>query len=218
MKRKVHFPIVIASLFGIIGGCSSPGPRIDTTGYSLKRDPLIELTKIDPRIKLDVRYATENNFIGRAVYPSSKIFIRKSVAERLSRVQDRLVKQNLGLKVFDGYRPLGVQREMWKVLPDPKFVANPARGSRHNRGMAVDVALVDSQGRDVEMPTKFDDFTEAAGKFYAGGTESSRRNRDLLVSVMEAEGFTGLNAEWWHFDAPGWREYPVLDIDLEQIP
>ena len=101
-----------------------------------------------------------------------EFFIRESVARRLSRVQDRLVKQNLGLKVFDGYRPLGVQREMWKVLPDPKFVANPANGSRHNRGMAVDVSLVDSQGRDLEMPTKFDDFTEAAGKFYTGGTES----------------------------------------------
>ena len=181
---------------------------------NLGDEPLVDVSDVDPRIVLDLRYATANNFIGRPLYPTARCLLRKSVARRLRRVQDRLVRLGLGLKVYDGYRPLSVQRKMWRVLPDPAYVANPAKGSRHNRGAAVDVTLVDTEGRELEMPTEFDDFTPAAHRSCAGGTVAARRNRDLLTRAMEAEGFQGLETEWWHFDAPGWEQYGVLDVPL----
>jgi len=146
----------------------------------------------------------------------ARCLLRESVAHRLSRVQDDLEARGLGLKVFDGYRPLSVQRRMWAVLPDPEYVADPAKGSRHNRGAAVDVTLVDTRGRELPMPSAFDEFSERAHRDYAGGTAEQRRNRRVLQEAMERHGFSGLDSEWWHFDAPGWRQYPVLDQPLER--
>ncbi len=209
--------IFIAGQLSCVAGrpTHTAGVEVDTTGYSLESDPLVELANYDPRIHVYLPYATKMNFMSKAVYPTERCFVRTSVAVRLSRVQSRLERRGYGLKVLDGYRPLAVQREMWRVLPDPTFVADPKKGSRHNRGYAVDVTLVDNQGIDVQMPTEFDDFSEAAGKRFPGGTAVSRLNRDLLIEVMEAEGFTGLDAEWWHFDAPGWKGKPLLDIPFD---
>ena len=109
---------------------------------------------------------------------------------------------------------MAVQRRMWAIMPNPDYVADPANGSRHNRGAAVDVTLVDRDGRELEMPTPYDAFTPAARRDYADGSEAARRNRDLLTEVMSAEGFVGLVTEWWHFDAPNWRELPLLDVPL----
>ncbi|MCP4589960.1 MAG: D-alanyl-D-alanine dipeptidase [bacterium] len=181
-------------------------------------EPLVDVSDIDPRIMIDIRYATSANFTGQPLYPTARCLLRESVARRLSRVQDRLVRRGLGLKIFDGYRPLSVQRKMWEIMPDPAFVADPAKGSRHNRGAAVDVTLVDAQGRELEMPTPYDDFTPAAHRDYSGGSKASRQHRDSLIEVMTAEGFTVLDTEWWHFDAPGWRQYGLLDVSLTDIP
>gem|GEM_PF-690095 len=181
-------------------------------------EPLVDFALIDPRIVIDLRYATADNFTGRRLYPVARCLLRESVARRLRRVQDRLVRQGRGLKVYDAYRPLSVQRKMWETMPDPDYVADPAKGSRHNRGAAVDVTLIDAEGRELEMPTGYDDFTPAAHRDYRGGTDVSRRNRDLLISAMEAEGFTGLRTEWWHFDAPGWQQYPLLNVPLDGAP
>jgi D-alanyl-D-alanine dipeptidase len=178
-------------------------------------EPLVDLSRIDPRIVIDIRYATPDNFTGHQLYPAARCLIRESVAWRLRRVQDHLVRQGLGLKVHDGYRPVSVQRKMWAILPDPRYVADPAKGSRHNRGAAVDVTLVDATGKGLEMPTAYDEFSEAAHRDYAGGSEIARRHRELLEAVMTAEGFTGLLSEWWHFDAPNWEQYPVLDFPLD---
>ncbi len=185
--------------------------------HDLEHDPLVDLAAVDSRLVIELRYATENNFTGRRLYSAARCLLRRSAAERLVRVADRLEAEGLRLKVYDAYRPLAVQHELWRLVPDERYVAHPRKGSRHNRGAAVDVTLVDADGRELEMPTAYDDFTEAAHRDYAGGTEASRRNRDILAAAMEAEGFAGLPTEWWHFDAPGWESCRLLDIPLGEV-
>ncbi|GJM24304.1 MAG: hypothetical protein DHS20C16_07190 [Phycisphaerae bacterium] len=175
---------------------------------------LVPVADVASGIVLDLRYATTNNFTGEQLYPEAICLLRPSVADRLARVQESLRERGLGLKIFDGYRPLSVQKKMWALVPDPKYVADPKDGSRHNRGCAVDVTLVDADGNELEMPTGYDDFTEAAHQDYKGGTPSARRNRNLLRQAMESAGFVALPSEWWHFDAPDWRKYPILDEPL----
>ena len=181
-------------------------------------EPLVDVASVVPDIVLDIRYATENNFMKRVLYPQARCVLRESVARRLALVQQDLARDGLRLKVFDAYRPLSVQRQMWEVMPDSRYVANPAKGSRHNRGAAVDVTLVDAEGRELEMPSGYDEFTERAHRNYAGGSAQARANRERLIRAMHAHGFRVLDTEWWHFDAVGWEQYPVLDIPLESIP
>jgi D-alanyl-D-alanine dipeptidase len=129
-------------------------------------------------------------------------------------VQRELETLGLGLKIYDGYRPLSVQKKMWAVMPDDRFVANPAKGSRHNRGAAVDVTLVRADGSELPMPTLFDDFTEKAFRTAITGISTEAlRNSATLQRVMEKHGFKGLATEWWHFDEVGWERYEILDID-----
>ena len=195
-----------------------PEPEQTTLPLPSPDEPVVDVCTVDPRIVIDVRYATEDNFTGQKLYPAARCLLRESVALRLRRVQDRLVRQGLGLKVYDGYRPRSVQAKLWEIMPDPNYVAPPEKGSRHNRGGAVDVTLVDAAGRELEMPTKFDSFEPAAHADYTGGTEESRNNRKLLIDTMQAEGFRVLRTEWWHFDAPGWEYYEILDVPLAETP
>ena len=144
--------------------------------------------------------------------------MRHEAAEALVEVQGALEKKGLGLKVFDGYRPLSVQKKMWARVPVEGYVANPAKGSNHNRGMAVDVTLVDSRGRRLAMPSAYDEFSERSHRDYPGGTRQERKNRQLLREVMEAGGFHGISTEWWHFDFKNAKDYPVLDLPFSDIP
>ena len=169
-------------------------------------DPLVEVAAEDPRIRVRTVYATADNFVGEVLYPVSRTFLRRSAMERLSRVQDRLEAQGLGLLVYDGYRPWSVTKRMWDVIGDPDFVADPSKGSRHNRGMAVDCGLVDAEGRPLPMPTAFDAFVPEARADALLASAELTRNREILVSTMEAEGFSVLSSEWWHFDAEGWEQ------------
>lgn len=175
---------------------------------------LVELIQISPRIRLDIRYATPHNFTGRVVYPSARCFLVRQVAQRLHRVQISLEKQGIGLKVFDGYRPLSVQKIFWEICPNSDYVANPEEGSRHNRGSAVDVTLVKSTGEELRMPTDFDDFTEKASHAYEGSSLEAQANRKTLKKAMEQEGFLSLDTEWWHYDDPDWAKYPILDLPI----
>ena len=184
------------------------------SAIKLGMNDLVELIKISPKILLDIRYAGTNNFTGRAVYPSSRCFLLKKAAVRLHRVQQNLEKMGLGLLVFDGYRPLSVQKIFWSIVPDPRYVADPAEGSKHNRGASVDLTLVGPDGRELPMPTEFDDFTEKAGHGYRDAPEEAIGNRDLLRTAMEAEGFIPYEGEWWHYDDPDWKNHPILDIDI----
>ncbi|HNO79376.1 MAG TPA: D-alanyl-D-alanine dipeptidase [Phycisphaerae bacterium] len=181
------------------------------------QQPLVKVADVVPGIVLDLRYATTDNFTGEQLYPQATCLLRKNAADRLARVQAGLRERGLGLKIYDGYRPLSVQKKMWKLVPDPRYVADPKDGSRHNRGCAVDVTLVDADGHELEMPTGYDDFTEAAHQDYEGGSPASRRNRNLLRAAMESEGFVALDTEWWHFDAPDWQAHPVMDVPLASV-
>jgi zinc D-Ala-D-Ala dipeptidase len=178
-------------------------------------DPLVEVTKLAPTIRLDMRYATPDNFLHRAVYSKPTCLLHKSVASRLAQAQSRLAAQGFGLKLWDCYRPHAVQVQMWALVPDDHYVADPKKGSRHNRGAAVDLTLVDAQGQDLEMPTAFDDFTEKAARASkTTWTEQAQQHYDILNAAMNTEGFSPLPTEWWHYDAPAWERFGILDKPL----
>lgn len=183
----------------------------------LDRAQLVDIGTVNPNIRLDIRYATTLNFAHRQLYSVPRCLLRAAVAEALSEVQADLEQQGLGLKVYDCYRPLSIQKQMWKLVPDSRFVANPAQGSRHNRGSAVDVTLVDRAGNELEMPSDFDDFTEHAYANYSGGSAAARDHRRQLRMAMVAHGFIPLQTEWWHFDAPDWQQFPTMDVPLEAV-
>ncbi len=188
------------------------------SAYAASSD-LVDVATVNAGIKLDIRYATNNNFTGKKIYDKARCFLLRFVAEKLDHVHKKLAKRGLGLKVFDGYRPLAAQRKMWVLVPDERYVSNPAKGGRHTRGTTVDVTLVTlADGKEVEMPTPFDDFTERA---HADTTEGispkAIANRSLLRSLMEAEGFIALPTEWWHFDVKDWLAYAPLDLSFEEI-
>ncbi|MCD6376889.1 MAG: D-alanyl-D-alanine dipeptidase [Caldisericaceae bacterium] len=177
----------------------------------------VDIHQMDPSIVLDIRYATSNNFLHRAVYKQARCFLVKEAALKLQEVQNELKQLGLGLKIFDGYRPLRVQKKMWQIMPNPKYVANPAKGSRHNRGCAVDLTLVDSTGKELNMPTEFDNFTVKAHHNYMKLPARVRLNRWILKTVMEKHGFKSISSEWWHYDMVGWRKYPVMDFSFSEI-
>jgi zinc D-Ala-D-Ala dipeptidase len=180
-------------------------------------NPLVDLTKAVPGIHTEIRYATSDNFMKETLYPEARCLLRKETAEKLARVQKRVAEKGLSLKVFDAYRPLAVQKKMWEKFPLEGYVANPAKGSNHNRGAAVDLTLVDASGGELEMPTPFDEFSEKAHRDYAGGSEASRTNRKILEDAMHAEGFRGITTEWWHFDDVDAKKYPVLDLPFDSV-
>lgn len=181
---------------------------------------LVELVTLDPEIRLDVRYATPRNFVGRPVYAEARAFLQRPAAEALLRARRALREKGYGLTVFDGYRPWSVTKVFWDVTPADKkdFVADPAKGSRHNRGCAVDLTLHDlATGREVSMPGEYDEMSERSHPAYTGGPEEARRLRDLLRAAMEREGFTVYEFEWWHFDYTDWGSYPILDVPFSAL-
>ena len=175
---------------------------------------LIDIRSIAPDIVLDMRYATMNNFLNQAVYSKARCLLRNPVARSIQQAQDALKAQGYGLKLYDCYRPLSIQKAMWKIFPDGRYVANPATGSRHNRGAAVDVTLVDAQGRALEMPSEFDDFSDRAHRNSPAMTDIARNHVQILTNALEAQGLTTINSEWWHYDGPNWRHYGILNQAL----
>ncbi len=191
---------------------TEPGP--------FRRPELVELVKLDPTLRLDIRYATSNNFVGRPVYDEARAFLQRPAAEALARVNRSLRKQGFGLVIFDGYRPWYVTKLFWDVTPAERkiFVADPSRGSRHNRGCAVDLTLFDLRtGKEVSMPSEYDEMTERSHINYEGGTPDQRRLRSLLRLAMETECFSVYDPEWWHYDYRDWKEYPILNLSFAEI-
>ncbi|MCU1229127.1 MAG: D-alanyl-D-alanine dipeptidase [Acidobacteria bacterium] len=179
---------------------------------------LVEVTSVDPTIALDVRYATTNNFMKETLYPIAKVFLRRPAAMALANAERELAKRGLGLKVFDGYRPYRVTERMWEPIRNPDFVADPAKGSRHNRGAAVDVTLIElATGHELAMPTPYDDFTSHARQDFDDVTPEVRANRARLRDVLARNGFEPLPSEWWHFDFRGWERFELLDVPLEDV-
>ena len=190
------------------------------TGDFLPSD-LVEIVALDPGVKLDIRYASSNNFMGRPFYQQARAFLQRPAAEALVRAHKRLEKDGYGILVHDGYRPWSVTKAFWDATPANKkdFVADPAKGSRHNRGCAADITLYDRRtGLVVAMPSDYDEMTERAYPDYTGGTAAQRKLRGMLRSAMEAEGYMVFEYEWWHFDYKDWRRYRIGNLSFEALP
>lgn len=175
---------------------------------------LVDITDRIPDIALDIRYAQSDNFLGRAMYSAARCLLIPEAAERLKQAETALRRQGFRLVVWDCYRPRSVQFAMWEIVPDPRYVADPVRGSRHNRGAAVDVGLLTLAGEPVPLPTEHDDFTEAAHREAIDLPADAIASREQLQRAMIDAGWQPLDSEWWHFDAPGWEEHPLRDDPL----
>ena len=181
---------------------------------------LVDLATLDRRITLDIRYATADNFLSTPVYTQARAFLQRPAAEALLRAHRGLRKQGYGLRIFDAYRPWYVTKIFWDATPPDKheFVADPAKGSRHNRGCAVDLTLYDLKtGREVEMTGVYDEMSPRSYPTYTGGTPGQRARRDLLRRAMEKEGFQVFETEWWHFDYKDWKQYAIGNIPFDQV-
>ena len=225
-RREVALGLAIVPL----ATCAPLGPDKDVAFIPARKaaslspdDPkrLVELVKLDPTIKLDMRYATSNNFTGRVLYEEARAFLASPAAQAVARASKAAQAEGYGLTIFDAYRPWRVTKQLWDATPaGPKknYVANPKRGSKHNRGCAVDLSLHDLRtGQLVEMPSEFDDFSEKAHRDFMAASPAAIANRTRLQRYLEAEGFVGLSNEWWHFDFAGWEQFPVMDVPFNQI-
>ena len=203
------------SLFLLFFILSNPASGTPLKNRNHPEYQLVDIALLAPSIRQDVRYSTSRNFLGKPIYSKAKIFLLEPAAKALVRVQNSLLKQGLSLLIFDGYRPYEVSKLFWKnATPKQRmFLAPPSAGSSHNRGMAVDVTLFDLKtGREVKMPSAYDEMSEKGSIYYYGGTPEERKLRNLLISEMEAEGFRVYVREWWHFDFKGWENYPLLNV------
>lgn len=178
------------------------------------------MVTLDSTIELDIRYATANNFMGRKMYTQARAFLQRPAAQALVRAHRAVRSLGYGLLVFDGYRPWDVTKKFWDETPPAKrkYVANPRKGSKHNRGCAVDLSLYTlATGKEVEMPSSYDDFTYKAAADYPGGTPAQQRAKKILRDAMEKAGFKINPDEWWHFDYKDWQEYRILNIPFELL-
>jgi len=195
----------------------------NTSAYyaGVKQNPdkkLVEIKKYIPGIALDIRYATTNNFAHHQMYPQARAFARLPVVLALKQVEAALKLQGLGLKIFDAYRPYAVTVKFYELIKDTDFVADPAKGSKHNRGCAIDLTIIELKtGKELDMPTSFDSFSKKAASNYIDLPKQEIADRALLKNVMQAHGFTELPTEWWHFDYNGWKNYELLDVPFSAL-
>lgn len=179
---------------------------------------LLEIKKFIPGLVLDIKYATSDNFMKRAMYKQARAFARKPVVAQLKKIQAELKPKGYGLKIFDAYRPYKVTLAFYEGASDKNFVANPAKGSKHNRGCAVDLTIIELKtGREIAMPTPYDSFAPEAASTYANLSSEVLKNRAMLINIMQKHGFRVIPNEWWHFDFNGWQQYDLLDIPFEKL-
>ena len=215
MKNIFLFKFFV--IFILMSSCATKLPIEKGT---FKETQLVELIKLDSTIKLDIRYATKNNFVGQPVYKEARAFLQKDAAESLIRVNAKIHALGYGLLVFDGYRPWDVTKLFYDVTSkeNRKFVADPKEGSRHNRGCAIDVSLYDLvTKKEIEMLGVYDEMTARSYFDYTGGTEEQRKTRNLLIATMQEEGFTVYKYEWWHFDYKDWQQYRITNKPFSEI-
>jgi D-alanyl-D-alanine dipeptidase len=202
-------------IVALFTGCQTHPPLVE-------RATLVEVNRLEPGIRLDIRYATPNNFTGRTLYPQARALLLPAPAQALAQAHRALKEKGYGILVYDAYRPWHVTRELWDSASEADrsngYVADPAIGSRHNRGCAVDIGLYYlTDSRVVLMPSPFDDFSVRAHADWAGGPIEPRRSRDELRRAMEAEGFKVLPNEWWHFNYRDCDQQPLLDMPIEGL-
>lgn len=217
MVLRALLPPVLVLLLGCGPALAQDGPPKDPK--ATRKADLVELVRLDAGIKLDIRYAKSNNFLGKPVYPEARAFLQRPAAEALLRAHKGLAKHGYGLLIHDGYRPWTITKLFWDMTagtPMQDFVANPKSGSKHNRGCAVDLTMYDlATGQAVQMPGEYDEPSLRSYPTFKGGTAEQRARRDLLRAAMEAEGFTVEPNEWWHFNYRDWTLYPILDISFQ---
>lgn len=220
--------ILLSTAFGLIISISGAQNKygIKAINYpeyqeSLKANPekeLVDLEKIIPDMVMDIRYATTNNFMKEKIYTLSKAYARKPVAEALKKAQKEFKNMGLGIIMYDAYRPYKATVKFYELYHDTTYVASPYRGSRHNRGCALDMSIVDlNTKKEVKMPTEFDSFKKEAWPSTPIADPEARKNRELIIKVMKNNGFKVNSSEWWHFDFIGWQKYEVMDIDFEEL-
>ena len=189
---------------------------------SLRVNPekeLVDIEKFIPDMIMEIRYATENNFTGKKIYNLAKAYARKPVAEALKKAQEEFKKSGVGIKMHDAYRPYSATVKFYEEYHDTTYVASPYKGSRHNRGCALDMTIVDwKTKKELKMPTEYDSFSKEAWPSTPAKDPEAKKNRDLIIRVMENNGFKVNASEWWHFDFVGWNKYEVMDIDFEELP
>ena len=235
MRRKLHGGLLL-----FLVGCAAPAavfrvtpvrPVPELREEALRASPpaemgpfrapdLVELAPLDSTIHLDIRYASDRNFLGTPVYTEARAFLQRPAAEALLRAHRALAAEGYGLLIHDAYRPWYVTRIFWDATPADKheFVADPSRGSKHNRGAAVDLSMYELRtGKPVTMPSTYDEFSERAYPSYTGGTADERHRRDLLRTAMEREGFSVASNEWWHFDHKDWKAYGLQNARFEDL-
>lgn len=224
MRRKFLYTLLFC--FGILPGSAQNKYGLKATTLkeyqtSVKNNPnkeLIDLEKFIPGVVLDIRYATTNNFTKEKIYNLAKAYARKPVAEAVKKAQAELKLQGLGIKIFDAYRPYKATIKFYEVYHDTTYVASPYRGSRHNRGCAIDMTIINLKtGEELKMPTEYDSFKKEAWPTSPVKDPLIKKNRDLIISVMQKHGFKVNSSEWWHFDFIGWQKYEVMDIDFEEL-
>lgn len=200
---------LLGLLLAVALACASGPPR---EHGEFRAPELVELTLLDPALLLDIRYATADNFVGRPVYTEARAFLQRPAAEALKRVHAALARDGLGLMIHDAYRPWYITKLFWDATPEANriFVADPSKGSRHNRGAAVDLTMFDlATGAPVVTTGRYDEFSSRSYSNHVGGSDEQRWLRETLRTAMEREGFTVYPQEWWHFDLVGWQDYPI---------
>jgi zinc D-Ala-D-Ala dipeptidase len=216
-KTTFHFRQLAVFCLILLSSCAVK-PPIEKGDF--RKPDLVELIKLDSTFKLDIRYASSNNFVGRPVYTEARAFLQRPAAEALVKVNSELKQVGYGLVIYDGYRPWSVTKIFWDITPKEKrkFVADPRKGSMHNRGCAIDLTLYEiASGKVVQMTGEYDEMNERSYPGYKGGTDEQRRMRDLLRSKMEAGGFAVYEYEWWHFDYKDWKLYRIQNIPFAEI-
>ena len=181
-------------------------------GDEASSNGLVDIQSVIPTIQVDLKYATADNFTGQIVYNFQCCLLQKEAALLLRDVQDELETMGLGLKIWDGFRPVEAQWRFWELVPDERYVSDPRKGGRHTRGTAVDVTLITKEGQELLMPSAFDDFSENAHLNFMDAPQEAIQNRELLQHVMKKHGFVGLPTEWWHFDMIGWEKFPPIGV------
>lgn len=234
MKQNQLKFVTVTVLIITLQSCGLTGNNASRSGYGLNivndsktylseiqidtNNTLVYLTNYLQAFSVDWKYATTDNFTKQVLYTNPEAFLRLPAAKALQLINDELKQQNIGLKIFDAYRPYSVTQKMWEVVPDEHYAANPAKGSGHNRGIAVDLTLVDlSTGKDLAMPTGYDDFSEKAHHNYLQLDAEIIANRNLLRSVMEKHGFKALETEWWHYYWNDGKTYSLMNFDFNQL-
>ncbi len=214
-----HVPRFLSALvlFAAASVCAAPPATVtDVKNPAVKE--LVDLRTTDAGLRFNIRYATTHNFMGRQLYLVAGAWLHRDAAKALLEVQRDLKSQGLGLEIYDAYRPLSVQQQMWDLVHDERYVSDPAiNAGRHTRGTAVDVTLVDAEGKELPMPTEFDDFTRKAHRDAKGIPAEARHNSEVLEQAMTRHGFIPYPYEWWHFDLSGWEKHPPLDIPLSEL-